>query len=88
MFVLLLLLPQLTFSLKLPLHRNVQTVAEDESKDPSRTVSFFLIQPAAGDAEKVIKHGKKVVTGGRGGDRHRDCDFPAPEVLPLSLIHI
>lgn len=61
-------------------------MAEDESKDPSRTVSFFLIQPAAGDSEKVIKQGKNVVIEGEGGDRHRDCDFPAPEVLPLYLI--
>lgn len=66
-------------SLKLPLHRNVQTVAEDESKDPSRTVPFFLIQPAAGDSQNVIKQGKNVVSGERGGGSHRDCSFPAPE---------
>lgn len=84
MFVLLLL--QMTFSPKFPLHRNVQTVAEDESMDPSRTVSFVLMQPAAGDSEKVIKQGKNIVTGVKRGDRHRDHYFPAPEGLPLYLI--
>jgi len=75
-----------TLSLKFPLHRNVQTAAEDDFKDPSRTVSFFPIQTATGDSEKVIKQSKNVVTGGKRGGRHRDCAVPAAEVLPLYLI--
>lgn len=58
-FVLLL---QVTCGLKLLFHRTGQTVAE-ESKNLPRTVSFFLIQPAAGDSEKGINQGKDVVTG-------------------------